>query len=275
MKCFTERSGITGHQPYRIGAIVKAMEPLGEARSDQRIDYEMARRFAGEDVFPWTSDEDYYDFLLAQCGSGFTYEDMKQRGWAYPEVEYYRYKSGKLRPDGKPGFMSPTGLYEFTSVVFKQVGMPWLSVYEEPVESPVSTPDLAEKYQLVLTTGARQWGYFHSEGRQIPSLRRIHPQPECMINPADAERCGIADGDWVLIQNQYGSCKQRANVSIRIKEGVVSADHGWWFPERDRDDGTYFGTLECNVNNLLPMCPGKSGLGNSYKSQLCAISKAE
>ena len=33
--------------------------------------------------------------------------------------------------------------------------------------------------------------------------------------------------------------------------------------------------MESNINKLIPMRPGKSGLGASYKSELCAISKAE
>ena len=33
--------------------------------------------------------------------------------------------------------------------------------------------------------------------------------------------------------------------------------------------------MECNINKLIPMRPGKVGLGASYKSQLCSIAKAE
>ncbi len=31
--------------------------------------------------------------------------------------------------------------------------------------------------------------------------------------------------------------------------------------------------MESNVNKLVPMRPGKVGLGASYKSQLCSIEK--
>ena len=55
----------------------------------------------------------------------------------------------------------------------------------------------------------------------------------------------------------------------------MSADHAWWFPERGPEDGTLFGVMESNINRLIPMRPGKVGLGASYKSQLCSISKIE
>ena len=273
---FPERFGLTGHQPYRTGAINKAIEKVGECRSDQQIVVEMGRIFKGADTFPWSDGENFdeeafYGFLLRN--SGFTWDELKARTWAYPQMKYYRCKTGEIREDGQPGFPTPTGKYEFYSVMLESMGMRPLAFYEEPPESPFSRPDLAEKYPLILTTGARQWGYFHSEGRQIPHLRAIHPEPEVTIHPNDAERYGIQDGDWVVIESQYGSCRQKAKVDIRIKEGVVSADHGWWFPERRREDG-FFGTFESNVNNCIPMRPGSTGLGCSYKSVLCLIRKA-
>ena len=112
-------------------------------------------------------------------------------------------------------------------------------------------------------------------------MRAIHPGPQIMIHPDDALTYGIEEGDWVLIENEFGSCRERAEISTRIKKGVVSADHGWWYPERKdhaENDGTeagLYGVMENNINKLLPMRPGKTGLGNSYKSQLCKISKCE
>ena len=179
-----------------------------------------------------------------------------------------------MRGDGEPGFNTYTGKYEFNCVTLACLDVASLASYEEPPESPISTPELFEEYPLILTTGARNWGFFHSEGRQIPYFRRIHPDPEIKLHPNDAKKYGIEEGDWVLIENTYGSCKQKAHITPRIKEGVVSADHGWWFPERNRDE-TYFGTLESNINNCLSIKSGKIGLGNSYKSGLCRVSKVE
>ena len=84
-------------------------------------------------------------------------------------------------------------------------------------------------------------------------MRKIHPEPTVLIHPETAEKYGITDGDWVKIENNYGSCKQKAKLSIRIRKDTVSADHAWWFPERDPNDGTLFGVMECNINKLIPM----------------------
>jgi anaerobic selenocysteine-containing dehydrogenase len=269
---FVERPGLTGHQPYCLTAIAQAIEPLGECWSDQRIIYETGARFSKTEL-PWQNEEGFYDYVLRD--TGFTYTDMKQRTWAYPEFEYYKYEKGLLRPDGSVGFATSTGRYNFYSPEMAHFGLSPLAVYEEPPESPVSTPELAAKYPLVLTTGARLWGFFHSEWRQSPSMRRMHPRPLARVHPLTARHYGIQDGEWITIENDFGSCKMVAEVTETIRPDTVSTDHGWWFPERSPRDGTLFGTLESNINKLLPMRPGRSGLGNSYKSQLCKISKCE
>ncbi len=147
--------------------------------------------------------------------------------------------------------------------------------YEEPSESPYSTPDLYEKYPLIITTGARRWGHFLSEHRQIKSLRSINKQPQIDINPETAKKYGIENGDWVWIENERGKCKQKANITETIPTWMVNADNGWWFPEEDAEEPNLFGVWKSNINLLVPYQPGKSGFGGNYKAFLCKIKKVE
>jgi anaerobic selenocysteine-containing dehydrogenase len=267
---FSERNGLTGHQPYALSAVVQAIDTLGETKSDQQIIWEMGERFTGE-TMPFSTEEEFYDFVLKE--TEFKFDDMRKRTWAYPDFEYNKHEKGLLRPDGQPGFATSTGRYNFFSPEMQMFGLPPLADYEEPPESPVSTPETAEEYPLVLTTGGRLWGFFHSEHRQSPSMRRLHPNPLARIHPNTAEKYGIEHGKTMTIENRFGSCQMIAEVTPIIREDTIATDHGWWFPERDPDDGTMFGMMESNINQLLPMKPGKSGLGNSYKSQLCKVSR--
>jgi hypothetical protein len=59
-----------------------------------------------------------------------------------------------------------------------------------------------------------------------------------------------------------------------MRAGVVRAEHGWWFPEREPSYPTLYGVFESNINNLTTMCDiGETGYGAPYKTQICKIYK--
>lgn len=199
---------------------------------------------------------------------------MKLRTWAYPPFTYHKHEKGLLRPDKKPGFDTPSGKYEFVNRTLADAGLDPLPAYYEPFTSPRSTPERAEKYPLTLISGARRPEYFLSEHRQSPSLRRMHPNPTATIHAEDAKKYGIADGDWIWVENDHGRIRMQAEVTLAIKPNVVNVDNGWWFPERDPEDGTYFGTFESNANVLMTLQNGMTGMGCTIKAELCRIYKA-
>jgi len=268
---YPERDGIgmaAGGTSY-VGATNKAIEPVGECKSDMEINLELGKRLNPE-AWPWNDTREMFDAMLKP--TGLTFEELRDRGCVYDEFTYRKYKKGLLRPDGKPGFNTPTGKIELYSTIFKKCGLDPLPYFEEPPESPVSTPDTAEKYPLVLTTGAKTRAFFHSEHRQIPSLRRMNPDPLTEIHPDTASRLDIKDGDWIYIENKYGRCKQKARLTDGIDPRVVHAQHGWWFPEKPGPEPEFFGAWESNVNLLLPGgWTGKSGLGYPFKAQMCRV----
>jgi len=143
-------------------------------------------------------------------------------------------------------------------------------VYREPQLSPVSSPQIAREYPLILTTGARSNPFFVSEGRQIPSLRRINPDPLVEIHPATAERLGINKGDWVWIETPEGRVRMRAALFDGIAPDVVSAQHAWWFPEEGPPE---YGWKKSNINLLLGDKAGydpETG-AECLRSSLCKI----
>jgi len=205
-----------------------------------------------------------------------TYEDAHQQVCIQRGHIYRKYETGELRADGQPGFNTPTGRVELWSTLFEQFGDDPLPYYIEPQYSPVSTPELMEQYPYVLTTGARHYEFFHSEGRQIPYLRELHPDPTFDINPADAAAKDIVSGEWCVLENQFGKCQMRANVSPIVKPGVIQADHGWWFPEEDGNEPHLYGVWRSNINNLAPhFHVGKMGFGAPFKCLLCDVKKGQ
>ncbi len=257
-----------------IGTINKAIEPIGECKSDVEINLELGKRL-NKEAWPWKNVPEMLNAMLASTSLGMTFAELREKGFAYDSFEYKKHEKGLLRPDKEVGFNTPTGKVELYSTVFEELGMDPLPYFEEPPESPVSAPEIVKEYPLILTTGARTWGFFHSEHRQIPSLRRMNPDPITEIHPETAGRLGIEDGDWIYIENKYGKCKQRAKLTVGIHPRVVHAQHGWWFPEKPGPEPSLFGVWESNINLLLPSgWTGRSGLGYPFKNQMCRVYKA-
>ena len=133
---------------------------------------------------------------------------------------------------------------------------------EEYKEALTAHPDSA----FIMTTGSRQPVYFHSEHRQIPSLRQLTPEPYLEIHPEAAEKLGIKTGDEVTIENPWGSAHEIAKVTPVVRKDVVAAAHGWWYPEEDGEEPNLYGVWKSNVNSLIPhRVLGKMGFGAPYK----------
>jgi len=259
-----------------LRTMVKVIDEYEECKTDEQILIDLGKRLKPE-KFPFSNNIEWVDYIFKHHTNeefNYTFEEMKQKIWCYPKFEYRKYEKGLLRADGKPGFNTPTGKIELYMTAFDAWGYDPLPWYEEPKESPYSTPELAKEYPFVLTTGARSWEFFHSEHRQLPTMREFHPDPIVRINTKSAEELGIKDGDWVWIENRRGRCKQKAKLSDALHPRVVCAEHGWWFPEQEGAEPTLFGVFDSNINNLTTQfVNGPTGYGAPYKNQICKIYK--
>jgi len=270
---FLEKDGVRSWW-VPLQSINKAIT-VDECRPDVEINFELARRFDPD--FKWKTIRELFDDIIKP--SGLTFEELQQKGWAFPpeghpSCPYRRHEKGLLRADKKPGFQTPTGRFELYSTLREDWGLEPLPHHEEPPLTPVSRPDLAKDYPLILSTGRRSPAFFHAEHRMIPWLREIDPDPVVEIHPDTAAEHGIGNGEWVWVENWMGRVKFKAKVTLVVPTWMVMAAHGWWFPEKPGAEPTLYGVWESNVNQLIPMnAQGKDGLGAPIKHLLCKIYK--
>src|SRR5450756_250748 len=155
---------------------------------------------------------------------GFSLEDVKAAGGivkvATPLMEYRKWEKGKLRADGQPGFETPTGKFEILSTILAEHGHEPLPRYTEPVEGPLSRPDLAAAYPLVFNSGARPHTDFRSQDHGIEGLLVDNPEPSVEMSPRDAERRGIETGVRVEVRTLRGVVAFRARVTDDIVPGA-------------------------------------------------------
>jgi len=222
--------------------------PLGEARNDCLILAGLAKSLGYGDLYP-KSEEEMLKFIFGK--TPFSLEQLKSnpRGVSIssPPMIYEKYKTGLLRKDGKPGFETSSGKFEIFSNLLKNYGYPPLPVYQEPLEGPISSPKLAKKYPLVLTTGTRIQSAFRSQHLNIPGLLKLQEKPNILIHLEDAKARGIQDGNRVLVRTKRGSVSFYAKVTERIVQGVVEANMGGGGPLQPKE------WKEANVNELTDM----------------------
>lgn len=265
IKCWPEKMSKRAYY-YDVSIMNPCVTPRGEVKSDAEINLELGRMFSKK-AWPWKTEEEIYDEILTP--TGLTWSQLRDRGPLYPEYQYGLHEKGLLRPDGKPGFYTPTGRLELYITMFEQMGYDPLPNFSEPEMSPVSSPQLFEQYPIILMTGARSGVYFHTEHRQIKSLRQFETDPFVQLSPATARELGVEDGQWVWLENLRGRCRQRVQVTQMIRDGMALARHGWWYPEKK--DAELFDMPQVNINRLLKNAPSPTGFGADIKCTLCKI----
>ncbi|MGB1008958.1 MAG: molybdopterin dinucleotide binding domain-containing protein, partial [Thiolinea sp.] len=158
------------------------------------------------------------------------------------------------------GFRTVTGKVEFDSQELREQGYDGLPVYQEPAESPLSTPELLPDYPLVLTSGGRQKYFTHSQQHNVAAMLKHDPKPRIQIHPGDAAARNIQDGDTVTVSSPRGSVNFVAAVTDIMKPGVVHCFHGW---------------NEANVNELTDHTTLDPISGfPAFKSLLCEVKSA-
>ena len=223
-------------------ALPSTMPGEYEHKDDYEVWRELSIRLGKGELMPWKSREAYYDHLLEP--TGYTHNEFVHK-------VRYGLKNLGFKKYERVGFATPTGKVEFYSTVFKKLGYDPLPQFEEPAETPISDPELAKEYPLRLITGGRAREYYHSEWRQIDSVRRRRPNPIMQINPTTAASLGINEGDWVWIETLRGRVRQKTELLDGMDPGVVHAENGWWYPELPGEEPWLHGVWESNINVVL------------------------
>jgi anaerobic selenocysteine-containing dehydrogenase len=220
-----------------------ALPPSIPGKYDRRNDYDFWRglgiRLGQEEYWPWETVEAYYDYRLEPLGTTFK-ELVKKGRLATKKFAYKKYE--------KTGFGTPTGKIELYSTVMETLGYDPLPSYKEPPESPTRTPELSNAYPLILITGGRFHPFFHSEHRQVETLRKRYPWAKMQIHPDTAKEVGVAEGDWAWIETQHGRVMQKVTLDKDLDPRVVHAQHGWWYPEMPGEEPWLHGVWVSNIN---------------------------
>lgn len=198
----------------------KCIDPIGNSWSEFKFITELGKKMGLEELFPWASEEEFVAFMVGPSGLSFDYL-LNER----PEGDFYAEKKYEI-PEKL--FRTPSGKIEIYSETLEKQGFSPLPSYLEPERGPVrGEKPFLEKYPLILSVGNRNIYYTHSQQRNVPSLKKVCPEPFVEIGPGTAKRFGITKGDGVLVETNTGQVKMKAQIDERVAEGIVLVPHGW------------------------------------------------
>ncbi|MBW2412152.1 MAG: molybdopterin-dependent oxidoreductase [Deltaproteobacteria bacterium] len=237
-----ERSDLT--RPWPSGPyftfINRALEPLGECKSDFEIATELAERLDIKDFNPHTEEEwlkILFDFNPEYQKHIKDYDKFREDGIHRVELEkpYIAFQEQIEDPENHP-FETPSGKIEIFSQRVVYIDHPQCPPIPKYMQVPEDRFDpLAEKYPLQLLSPHPK-NRVHSEMYEVEWLREVEPH-RAWINPVDAQARGISDGDEIHVYNDRGRVAIAAWVTERIIPGVISIFEGAWYnPDKDGID---------------------------------------
>ena len=201
---YAEKEGTYTGTDRRVQLSWKAIQPLGESKPDWEIICELAREMKAEG-FSFSSPREIFEEIrrVTPQYAGISYDRLYQPDglqWPCPQENH----------PGTPILHSR----QFT----RGKGKFHPIVYREPAE----TPD--DEFPFVLTTG-RVMSQFHTRSMtgRSPALDSEFPEGFLEINPHDATKLGINDGDLVEVSSRRGKIQTKARVTDKVRPGIVYA----------------------------------------------------
>ncbi|MVA23848.1 molybdopterin-dependent oxidoreductase [Agrobacterium vitis] len=268
-----ERNDIGSSSKDRfILAMKKAVEPVGEAKSDCDIFAGLAR-LSGHDL-EFTQDRSEMQWLqsiYAEARKG-----AERHSVSLPDFDNF-WKAGHVEitmpaddsvlfsdfrhdPEGSP-LSTPSGRIEiFSETVagFGYADCPGHPVWLAPKEWLGAGGSLDYPLHLVTNQPAHR---LHSQMDQtsLSSAAKTKGRESVSIHPEDARKRRIRDGDIVRLFNSRGQILGAARVSDDVMPGVVQMATGAWYDPLDRDKEN---SLDKHGNpNVLTADHGTSQLG--------------
>ena len=272
-----ERNDLAGNKRSDLlVAMHKAIDPVGQARSDFDIFNALAGRLGvaaafneGRDEMGWLRHM-YADSRAAAAALGHAmpeFEAFWEQGFAEVPLKHQHTYLARFRadPEGQP-LATESGRIVLGSDTLARLG------HDDCPAVPSWLPPgewlgAAEQGELHLISHQPN-GRLHSQLETAAASRadKRAGREQARLNPAEAARRGIADGQPVRLWNARGACLATATICDKVAPGVVVLPTGAWFTPQGNS------RLEIAGNpNVLTWDVGSSAFGQGCSAHTCLV----
>jgi formate dehydrogenase alpha subunit len=203
---FAEKDGTFTNTERRIQRVRKAIDPPGAARSDWEIIMEISTRLGYPMKYKSSAEIMAEIAQLTPIYGGINYDRLIKGGLQWPCWDMKHSGTPILH---KGQFTRGRGKFHV--------------VHDKP---PVELPNKA--YPILLTTG-RILEHWHTGSMSHRShvLETLVSESRVEINPVDANRLGIVEGDVISLSSRRGKVQTKVKKTHRVKPGQAFMAFHW------------------------------------------------
>lgn len=277
----------------------RAIEPVGESKTDLEIFEELANRLGrGEDFMEGNTEETILQKMYDRTEIPMSYDEFKEKGYyvwpALPDYEPHKQFSffhdnpvgvPAANPFGKNVVETPTGKVEiYSTLIHAFYGddnpeIPCVPHYIPEVEGRYDAK--REQYPLQMLMAHPKFR-FHGKYDKIEWLAENYkvkgpdgyPYEPVMMNPADAAERGLDEGDIVRAFNDRGETLAGVVLSDRIRPGVAWLSYGAWNDPMTPENGALDRSGDGNVLSYAGP-QSVHHVGGAFNSVLFDVEKAD
>ncbi len=258
-----ERDDIASGMSYsndRIYAMKQIVKPRYESKDDYEIFTLLAEKFGkakrysrDRSVKEWL--ERLYKRSYAKREMGISFEEFWEKGVIKYEIpedakNFVRHEAFRKDPIANP-LKTETGKIQIFSDKFASYGYEDFKghpMWFEPAEW-LGNNKLVKKYPLHLVSPHPTYR-IHSQldNTWVQNIHKVQGREPIRINPNDAKKFKVRDGEIVEVYNDRGSLLAGVVITNTIREGVVAIEEGAWYsPEDNQKDITRCNSGQVNV----------------------------
>ncbi len=204
---WAEKDGTFTNTDRRVQLVRKAVEPPGSARADWMIITDLAKRIESRLGRPKSTFWNYHN-------PGEVIEEMGRVVPDYAGIRYHRLGRWGLQTP-VPDENHPGTPFLFANDFPRGRGKFHPLEYQPPAEMP----DV--EYPFILTTGRVLEHWHGGTLTRASKLDDLYPQALMEVNPTDAIKMDLKEGDEVRVSSRRGSIVIRVTIKDKTRAGVV------------------------------------------------------
>lgn len=216
------------------GMLQKAIEPLGEAKTDIDIFRGIADAMGLTDLYPLTNEEYLRSYLDTpeNLEANLGYDAYHEKGCIDSEYTYTEYPATEYMNGGRTTYYLEQFISRDIILDYASPREDCMPGYTHTIEAYKDNPERTT-YPLF---GFSSHSNFHgqsmfADNAWLDEFRKLNGLPYCLIHEKAAAERDIKTGDIVRAFSKYGECILAAQITKGIHEECVWFPHGFCWDE--------------------------------------------